>query len=297
MSIPDYSIKTVDINDSAILAPVNELVGRVFGFSKGSFPNKRLKINTSTNSQIPSVYLAAIKGDEVIGFNAFISHTFYLNNEPISCFQSCWTATSPEHRGKKIFQNLIGTAKQILSAERVGFLFGFPNEKSRGIFINKLGFRELTSLKLQVPSLDLFRRFYLRQSDVALPTLCRNAILQNDDQLIDLKRQEYGKHLVIIKEKESLIWGVIREKKLKIKYFDIGGIDIKSLTDVEPLFRRLTSLKGMHYFQAVTTINNSFNRLLSWLKPAQTNNLIVYDLGLNSNDFHFNFYSGVRDVY
>ena len=107
----EYSIAPVDINDKDLQPGVNRLLTETFGIEE---PADKLQKHTRTNSLSESLYLAAIQDDEIIGFNAFISHDLFLNVSLINCYQSCWTATSNAHRGKKIFQNLINAAKEIL---------------------------------------------------------------------------------------------------------------------------------------------------------------------------------------
>ena len=104
----------------------------------------------------------------------------------------------------------------------------------------------------------------------------------------------------MVKEGESLLWGMEREqskKGINFKYFDVGGLQIKNLADIKPLFGQLANLKNNLYLQFVMPENNTYNSLFKTIKPAQTNNLIIFDLNLDTTNCNFNFYSGVKDVY
>ena len=295
----DYSVREVDIADKELLCKVNSLLSDTFG---NEIPSDKLERCTKTNSIRESLYLAATKGDEIIGFNAFISHDFILNGLQINCYQSCWTATSNAHRGQKIFQNLINGAKEILSEREAAFIFGFPNPNSQPIFTKKLGFKEIPSLKWQTPNLNIIRNLCLRAPKTSISNIERNAILPNDNQLIALKRKWYKDELLVVEFKESFIWGVPRKtKKLgaSMKYFEIGGMSISDPPDIKPLFNGLSTKAGkFHYFQFSSSSDNSFNVYFRNLKPAQTNDLIVFDLGLSTEqNIGFNFFGGVKDVF
>jgi predicted N-acetyltransferase YhbS len=293
----DYSIEEVNINEQPTLQGVNRLLAETFGVDLNE---TKLQRSTRTNSLVESLYLAATKDDEIIGFNAFISHDLDLDGTAINCYQICWVATSNAHRGKKIFHNLINTAKEILALRGAAFMFGFPNENSQAIFTNKLGFREIGSLKWQVPNVSGLRGLHLRKpKKLNAPSGC---IKQNDNQLIELKTKEYGKELIVVEYKQSLIWGVIRARKkigIELRYFEIGGVQIDDPEDIKPLFDRLWGkVKSAHYFQLTTTSDNSYNQFFTRLKNAQTNDLIVFDLNLlTSKNHRFNFFGGVKDVF
>ena len=217
----DYRVEEIDIRDAANLSQIRSLLSETFG---ADVPENKLELSTTTNSPKPSLYVAAIQDDEVIGFNAFISHDMVADGQPINCYQSCWTATSQAHRGKKIFQNLINTAKEILRSRDAAFIFGFPNPNSQPIFTRKLDFREIGSLKWQVPNIPGLRNLYVAQASP--DELQKGSILQNDQQLIDLKTRTYGDKLVVVKHKNSVVWGIPREGTkagVKLGYFEIGA--------------------------------------------------------------------------
>ena len=295
-----YEIREVTLADANIAAGVSSVVGSAFG--SGIVPIESILRNTRTNSANPSVYLAALLDNEVIGFNAFISHELLLNNKIVVGYQSCWTATSSEHRGKKIFQNLILAAHEILKERGGAFIFGFPNDNSYPLFTKKLNYREIPSLKWQMLNLPGLRGRWYNAHPNSIEYIKQDAILQNDHQLVDLKCKEFGDKLVKLEFEGSLAWGVRRisvRKGIPVPYFDIGGVDLvcsAHFSELMNLLQRKTEFAA--YFQLVTVANNSYNGLLRRVEPSSSNCLIIYDLNLDTTKgIRFNFFTGIRDVF
>ena len=295
-----YKIVEIDIENENIAKQVNKLLGHTFGSDSSTLTEGKLKENTFTNGENQSLYLAAIENNEVIGFNAFISHTFYLNSKTINCYQSCWTATSIEHRGKKVFQNIIEEAKKVLTSRKAGFIFGFPNENSQPIFTKKLGFKETPSIKINIPNILFLIDLYFNKNVTKLSDLNQDSILQNDTQLYKLKKKAAGSKLIKSELNGSFIWGVIRSRKvkgIKLLFFDVGGVEIKNIENVPALFKKVSKTHKFSFFQIVMTKNNLCKQLFKKFEPANTNDLIIYDLDLDTSTSKFNFWGGIKDVY
>ena len=294
----DYSVREVSLQDPAVRRGAVAVLRDAFG---GDLTEEKLVRNTSAGASRPSLYVAAMIGEEIIGFNAFISHDLILNGQAINCYQSCWTGTSSLHRGKKIFQNLILSAHDILAARGAGFVFGFPNDASYPLFTKKLNYRELPALKWQMLNIPGARGAWLADPPPDMAGLHRDAVLQNDRQLIALKRGEYGADLLEESHEGSIAWGVRRavtRRGVAIPYLDLGGFDLKRPDHLRPLLDRLRRKAGLvAYVQAVTIQGSAYNDLLARVAPSQSNCLIVFDLNLDSRDLAFNFFGGVRDVY
>ena len=295
----DYLIKPVDVTELDVRQKVNLLLSETFG---EPVSDDQVEKATQTNSSSDSLYLAAVIEDEIIGFNAFISHDLILNGATVNAYQSCWTATSDAHRGKKIFQNLINTAKDILLARNAAFIFGFPNTNSQPIFTKKLGFREIPSLKWQVPNIGAVMAFYVKIPKTDVASLEINSIQQNDRQLIDLKKKKYQDELLLAEYDDSFVWGTKRRAKrfgINLQYFEIGGMSIGNPQNVKPLFTSLCrKMHKINYFQLTSSFENSYHEFFNNLRPAQTNDLIVFDLNLKTErDLRFNFFGGVKDVF
>lgn len=295
----DYSIVPIGIRDPDYIKGVCSLLGETFGFEVSA---EQLEANTTSNSIYDSLYLAAILDNQVIGFNAFISQDLLDRDSTVEAYQSCWTATSREHRGKRIFQNVINEAKRILLERGAAFIFGFPNENSQLIFTEKLGFKEVPSLKWQVPNVPLVRdRFLSKTGSIDLPP-GDVILMQNDRQLIEMKSRKYEGSIEVIEDRGNLIWGIRRERVkagLKMTYFEIGGLSIEDRQYLGGLFREMfRRVRGVAYFQLTTTVGNTLNTVFRRLRPAKTNDLIVFDLNLDTTrNTRFNFFGGIKDVF
>lgn len=294
----DYTVREVSLESPGVTEQVVEVLREAFGVSF----IQQVSDNTRTAGSQPSLYLAAVRGDQLIGFNAFISHDLILDGKIINCYQSCWTATSAAHRGKKIFQNLILTAHDILRARGAGFVFGFPNEASYPLFTKKLAYREIPSLKWQMPNVPLLSRRWLSPKSLPIGELKRSAILQNDRELISLKRQEAPDDVLVAEEEGSLAWGIRRSRMFRgvpLTYLDIGGIELAAASNLSPLLHSLRRQAGLvAYIQIVSTQGNRYNSFFRRVRPSTSNCLIIQDLNLNTTSgISFNFFNGVRDVF
>jgi GNAT superfamily N-acetyltransferase len=256
----------------------------------------RVLLNTGVSEPEPSIYVAAKAGDEIIGFNAFIAHRLWLNGSSLVAFQSCWTATSSEHRGKGIFQQLINAGREIARSRGAGFLFGFPNRNSEPIFVRKLGFRECRSLKWQMPLLPLANRRWLN-FDATLNTA--SSFLQDDRTLIDLKRRTHGAALLEIRAGGSMIWGLRRRARrfgAPLPIFEIGGMELEGVHDLAPLFNRLRSQARCVAAQFLAVEGTHYAPLFPGMKAVEPP-FIVDDLNMTTEGLDFSFFSGIRDYY
>jgi len=293
----DYRVDEVSLADPEIERQVEGLISSAFGIP---IPQGRVRRNTAAGGRPSPLYVAAVQDGEIIGFNSFTAHRLQLNGAEMLAYQSGWTATSAAHRGKKIFQNLILAAQEILASRGASFVFGFPNSASHPIFIGKLGYRQLPSVKWQAPNLPLAMRLLTRDSTVDLGSLHRDTILQDDRALIALKRNEAFPAVETFEHQGSLCWGVRRERRLAgttIGYLDVGGIELAGSRHLPVVVGGLLrQVRGTHV-QLVNIAGAPDNKLLRGVRPSQGNVLIVRDLTFETTALRFNLYGGVRDVY
>lgn len=289
----EYRVEQVLLDD--------DTVRQATALINASFPEnpeideRRIVVNTTVPGGGASLYMAAKIGDEIIGFNAFIAHSLWLNGEKITAYQSCWTATSAVHRGKGIFQNLISAGRDAATAARGAFIFGFPNTNSHPLFVGKLGFREVGSLRWRMPLIPVLRRQWLACASAADRT---DAVLQDEEELIALKRIAHGDALLDLREGASRIWGVQRtSSRGGLKLFEIGGLALQQDRDFAPLLRRLyRPLRGSVAMQFVGVEGGGYDGLFRQFSPAFPP-MIIDDLTLDSRRLKFNFFSGVRDYF
>lgn len=286
-----YRVEEVSI-DGPYSDQIGQVVAEAFG-GQSADGLAAIKRTTVIDGPATSRYFAAIKSDELIGFNAFIAHGLSLDSAAMPCYQSCWTATSPRHRGKRIFQTIINAAQEELRNEGAAAVIGWPNANSEPLFIHKLGYRRSQSLQRKLPSVRPGRF-------VALTSPPAIGIDQNDDQLIALKRRTHGDALYIHRDESGIIWGVTRKRKWRgigIPYFDLGGIRWKSGGSARLLIGELErKLPLVAYWQIVGEKSNSMVASLGGFSASATNPFIWNPLWPDLPE-NYDFFGGIRDVF
>jgi len=95
------SIQEIDINDVSLLKKIAELISLAFKQDRPEIEFFKKNI-LCEESSLPSIFLVAFDGEDLVGCNAFIANNFCINQEFVSCFQSCWSATHHFHSNGKI---------------------------------------------------------------------------------------------------------------------------------------------------------------------------------------------------
>jgi predicted N-acetyltransferase YhbS len=295
----DYTVQEVDLNNPSILRQAAALQTRVFNtpISEAHLFNNTFNKQASQ----PSVYLGALKGEELIGFNAFISHDLLLNGKSLNCFQSCWTATSPDHRKKGIFTNLIDAAKIILKEKGAGFIFGFPNHNSGPIFLSQLEFRNMGGyVKVNIPAFRFLTALYLAGPQ---QLSAENTFFQNDEQLIPFKAQMDRKYVVVKDDSGNIIWGKVKPRKIKsvpVNYLVVGGITVKDVSKFSALFSRFIQQTNSVFVQVVVHETSDLATLFKKVTPVpHAEPLIAFDLNfkVTEGNYRYNFFPGLKDVF
>jgi predicted N-acetyltransferase YhbS len=294
----NYRVVEISLEDSRVESEVERLISAAFDLP---VPSGRVRRNTATPGRPPPLYVAAIHDSTIIGFNSFTAHLLSINGQQMLAYQSGWTATSAAHRGKKIFQNLILTAQEILAARGAGFVFGFPNAASHPIFVGKLGYRQISAVKWQVPNVRCAARLLTKNTAADFSEFTRDAVLQDDRALIRLKGNEVLAGVKEFSLGDSFCWGVRRSHPtadFSWSYVDVGGLSLVNARHLPLLIEGLLlEFPRSAYAQLVSTDGAPYNALMRRVRPSTTNVLIVHDLNCDTRGLRFNFFGGVRDVY
>ena len=112
-----YEIVSVDIKDDKIDEELGLLIKKAFN-SEETLKRGHLFLNTfAKRSREQTLFLAVVENNKIIGCNGFIANDFEINKKIISCYQSCWSATHPDHQGKRVFVNIQEEAQRISSTD------------------------------------------------------------------------------------------------------------------------------------------------------------------------------------
>jgi hypothetical protein len=87
-----------------------------------------------------TLLLGGFVDGQLATMNAFMPQTFLRNGAKVVGFQSGFSATGGEHRGKGYWPKLLNASMDILTSRGADFIFGFPNPVSQPLFEKKLGF-------------------------------------------------------------------------------------------------------------------------------------------------------------
>lgn len=297
----DYQIKQINMSDVVVRNQVAELVSLVFKFKCS---RDKILINTGTESSVaPTLYLGAFQGRDLIGFTCFMSHDLLCNGKIVNCYQVAWVMAHPEQRGRMIFPRLVNEAKKLLYERGAGFIFAYAGINSYQSFVRLLKFRPAPVVKVNVPAIRLIASNYFLSWDEDKSFLFKDAYLQNDEQLIKLKKKEYGNEIQVLgQEYQNLMWGKVKTRKtgpLNLRYFSIGGMIINDPFRMPDLFYQLIKEQSISFAQFIFHPSNRYIRFFRKVKTAtKTEPFVIFDLNVvTSSKTTFNFMDGIKDVF
>lgn len=289
------TISTANLQDAATEKAIRELIEASF-VPFVPIPAGRLAANTESHASAPSFFLVARDGERILGCNGFIANDFMLDEKKITGYQSCWTATHPDYRGQSIFPSLINEAKEILSSQGAGFIYGVPNNLSRPVMINKLGFREIPVVEINLFNVPLLRSRYLAGMMQPTISVCRI----NERQVFEHKKLQFPDKIKSVQHNNSWLWGKL-ERRIKlgipVKVFYVGGMEIENQSDLPILLKKMVQETGARLVRLQSNASNSQNGLFKRWKPSRFMNPFVF-YNLEAPAFtHFNVMGGALDVF
>lgn len=292
--MPRYRIERLGL-ESEWSDQIARVVGDAFDL-RGTSHDVIRHIAITTNSHLgrSSIFFGAIENHELIGFNAFIAHEIEIQGAPLFAYQSEWSATKPEHRGRRVFQNIQREAHQELARQGASMVIGWPNKLSEPLLVDKLRYRRESSVKRNIPGLWP-EKFFRRRA--ANPV----GISQNDAQLIKIKRAIYGDRIFIEGQGADLLWGVLKFRATNFgsfPYFKVGGIRWSQPGGARELAERMRKrLPRVAYWQIISEARNSINPSIGNFVPAAVAPLVWFALDREIPPGPFDFFSGMRGFY
>jgi len=296
-----YQIEVVDLKDPEVDEQMRNLMKDAFGTDQLIPPGHLYKNTFAPGSSKETVFLAAVEDNRIIGCNGFMATDFVRNGQTVSCYQSCWSATHPKHQGRKIFINILNEGKRLLKEREAGFIYGVPNNNSHPIFINKLGFKEIPSVMVQIPNIPFIKNFYFdTPANNSIQNFKKNSFCIVEKQIAGLKKGMGDDDIIEISKNNSYLWGKRKEKKTRfgitLNYFYVGGIELENATDMELILQEIFSNHRVHYLQIVSCQNNLYNSLLKKWKSTVMNGFIFFELNTEPIE-NVNLFYGAIDVF
>ena len=303
MSKIDYTIEEVDLRSDTMIEQFPNVTEESIGRPETA---ERAYLNTYIESRgFRSLYLAALKDGELLGFNAFIAHQLLWKGEFIPAYQSCWTFTSPRQRGKRVFTNIIEEAKRILRDRGAAIIFGGANINSHPIFTQKLGFSDRGGfLRCNVPAYRAIARRSLSRNPDAFSTELNDGLSQNNAELLLLKRRQVPvkDYVDLADPTTNSAWGkirVVRRYGMKLRYLYIGGLNVSNPSHLGDLVETAIDRFRVHVIQFVFHHTAAYRLLFRNSKDSPTvSPLITYGLNVDEREIEsFGFFTGLYDVF
>ncbi len=292
----NYTIEKADLGDPATDLAVRQLIKAAFN-EEEMRPQGLIHDNISSNASRPSFMLVARENGAIIGCDAFIANDFYLDGRQYTGYQVCWTATHPDHQGKKVFVNIINEAKRVLANEGAGFLYALPNDNSCPIFVKKLGFTEFDSMYTRIMNIPFFKSLYLQPYCEPVPA---NALVIDEEQLFAHKKKQKGENVLRVDISDSFMWGKIEKRKkygLTFHIFIVGGIRFSQPEYVRGLFAAVFKKYKPGFIELVSCKLNTTNDCIKkWKKAPSLNGFIYHNLNMPEN-IRLNLMFGAVDVF
>ena len=181
--------------------------------------------------------LGAFLSGELVSVNAFMRMKFSAGDDSYVGYQSGFSATSKAHRGKGIWPRLLLFSESYLSDLGASFIFGFPNQISHPVFVQKLGYRSTELYDFRVICLPVFDRVgYAKHISGGHVTHSKTILEPDAEYNFSWKRRALiGSKVVSFACGDSIVWGAVRKNvkyHVSIKYLEVGGLSLRSTSEL-----------------------------------------------------------------
>jgi hypothetical protein len=288
-------IRPIDIRLPEYQEEVNLLLNHTFGFD---LTGGDVWLNTKTDSALGEpLYLAAFEGEKLVGFNAYIAHDCVWKGEKRVFYQSCWSAVSDAHRGKKIFFRLQTEAREPLRALGALGILGLPNELSGPILTGPLAYENHGGYRRKTLLLPSFWPKIKKTIQ-----LSPQAMVPDNAQLLRLKEQQPSRKILCYEDKSgNCIWGKfakIKKGGIKLSHFLVGGICMQENADLRALVRGCADKFDINTMSFLYHQSSDFAQLFQKDAPSNSGYLCWYPLNVQREAIQqFNFWVGLSDVF
>lgn len=246
--------------------------------------------------------LGGFVDDELVCINVFMRMKFMCGMTSLIGYQSGFSSTSRNHRGKGLWSKLMKYSEDFLEARGASFIFGYPNPVSYPLFVKKLSYHSMNLHHLLLIR-TLFRpQEYGGEGYARGGTGNHASILKPDlEDNIAWKQREGGSNCIgVYKFRQSFAWGKIRSATrlgCKIEFLDIGGMNLNSHADLDGLLKTaMTEAKVLFSYISLNEENEYFP-LFKTVRNKYSPVIIKTLRGFTIQDTKLNFFGGMRDTY
>lgn len=243
--------------------------------------------------------LGGFISDQLVCINAFMRMKFTCEGKQVIGYQSGFSATSADHRGKGLWSKLMKFGEEFLTAQGGNFVFGYPNPVSHPLFVKKLGYRSMKLHDIVIARTPFWAQMQLKPTKA--PSTFVSILKPDLRDNVDWKRREAGpKGVDVYKFGQSSAWGKIRTTTklgFRIKFIEIGGLDLNSPADLEGLLN--AAFKKAHVLFCYISLNveNEYFPLFE-IRREKYSPVVIKSLGnFETQGMKLNFFGGMRDTY
>jgi hypothetical protein len=246
--------------------------------------------------------LGGFIADELVCINAFMRMKFMYEKTHVTGYQSGFSATSSNHRGKGLWPMLMKFSEDFLTAQGASFIFGYPNPVSYPLFVKKLAYHSMDLHGLLLTRLPFLPQWDLNVHSANIVTNNHTGILRPDlADNIAWKQRESGVNCVhTYKFRQSLVWGKVRTTKklgFRIRFFEIGGMELSSNVDLKELLKAAFTKADVLFCYIFLNQENEYFSLFKGTREKRSP-VIIKVLGKFSiENMNLNFFGGMRDTY
>jgi hypothetical protein len=240
--------------------------------------------------------------DELVCINVFMPMKFMCEKKHLTGYQSGFSATSGNQRGKGHWTRLMKFSENFLAEQGASFIFGYPNPVSYPLFLKKLAYQSMNMHNVILARVPFWPKRYLNLLGTSSDLSRHTCILKPD--LADnfaWKQGESGESSVeTYKFGKSFAWGKIRTTKklgFRISFLEIGGMELSSHADLEELLKTVFTKAGVLFCYISLNEENEyfplFKRSREKLSPVIIKSLSNFEV----NKIKLNFFGGMRDTF
>lgn len=217
--------------------------------------------------------------------NAFMPQTFVKGGDSVVGYQSGFSATGGEHRGKGYWPKLMAAGLDLIRAEGGAFVFGFPNPVSHPLFEKKLDFTTASMWRVVGPAMGTHV--------IRLESRRAERFYRPDLRQLATSKRESDPGLVQVEANGGFAFGKVRTSK-GLRVADVGGLECAG-GDLSSIVRALCKAARAPFFRLEASDSSEFE---TGLRPKRASRpVILKSLGAPLAITDISFVGGLADSY